>query len=195
MTSVLSNVLTRLQAAADGVEEAMRPYKPKNASQLRLKTDPAHRMMREAYKRRTSSDKTKDKRHDQLYYKRNKAQLQQRQRRSRQLHKHTSAVPDNQPFGLWCYEYVWVDGLHYSITIEGTRFEADCHAQRLNLQYLGELVDVYPVTETNLEEIQNNLPLATTHESNTSKDSKCIANVYAGRASTVTSGHAKREGS
>jgi hypothetical protein len=101
MTSVLAKVLDRLQAAT---EVSMRPYKPKNASQLRLKTDPAHRMMREAYKRRTSSDKTKDKRHDQLYYKRNKAQLQQRQRRSRQIHKNTSAA-DNETFGTWCYEY------------------------------------------------------------------------------------------
>lgn len=191
MKSVLSSALERLAVAAD-TETAMRPYKPKNASQLRLKTDPAHRMMREAYKRRTSSDKTKDKRHDQIYYKRNKSQLQQRNRRSRQLHK--SAL-DNQTTGAWCFEYAWADGLHYSITVHGTRYEADCHAQRLGLQYQGELVGVYALTDDGLQAIQNNLPLATTHESNTSKDPQCVANVYAGRASTVASGHAKREGS
>ncbi len=91
MTKRLSRILARIAIASTDVEEAMRPYKPKTPAQLRLKTDPAHRMMRDAYKRRTSTDKAKDHRQNQMYYKRNKAQLQQRQRRSRQLHKTPAA--------------------------------------------------------------------------------------------------------
>jgi hypothetical protein len=94
----------------------------------------------------------------------------------------------------WCYEYKWRDGLLYSVTIRGTRFEADTHAQRLCLKYSGELISVYPVDDKQLEAIHNNLPLATTHESNSGKDSSCIANVYAGRASTIASRHTIRKG-
>lgn len=86
----------------------------------------------------------------------------------------------------WCYEYTWTDGLHYSITIQGTRFEADSHAQRLGLTYGGELIAVYPVTDNELTAIQNNLLLATKYESNSGKDASCIANVYAGRACIAT---------
>ena len=90
--TILSQVVARLaRAESSDAETAMKPYKPKNPSQLRKKTDPAHRMMRDAYKRRTSTDKAKAARHDKVYYQRNKSQLKQRQKRSKQLHpKHNA---------------------------------------------------------------------------------------------------------
>jgi hypothetical protein len=80
MPSVLKSVLARM-------EMSMKPYKPKTPAQRRIKTDPAHTMMRQAYKRRTSTDKRKSTIYDKMYYRRNKAQIVQRQKRSRQLHK------------------------------------------------------------------------------------------------------------
>lgn len=92
MSKTLTQILSRLaRADSSDAETAMKPYKPKNPSQLRKKTDPAHRMMRDAYKRRTSTDKAKDLRHDKLYYQRNKSQIKQRQKRSKQLHPHHDA--------------------------------------------------------------------------------------------------------
>jgi hypothetical protein len=60
-TGILEQALARLQETSDS-ETAMRPYKPKTPAQMRLHTDPAHRMLREAYKRRTASDKNKEER-------------------------------------------------------------------------------------------------------------------------------------
>lgn len=173
---LIDRIIARLQS-----ETAMRPYKPKTPAQMRLKTDPAHRMMREAYKRRNGTDKTHDKKQDQLYYRKNKAQLKQRQRRSRMLHKSESSE-----FKHWCYEYVWEDGLRYGITIHGTRYEADCHAQRLQLIYSGELVEVFPVTDEELQRVQTQLTLAKTYENNSGQTSNSIvAHVYAGRPSVA----------
>lgn len=86
-TLLLNQVLSRIERhEASLVVLSMKPYKPKTPAQLRLKTDPAHRMMRDANKRRTSSDKAKESKRDKLYYRRNKSQLKQRQKRSKQLH-------------------------------------------------------------------------------------------------------------
>lgn len=81
MSVILSSVLARIE-----LEEAMRPYKPKTPAQMRLKTDPAHVMMRQAYKRRTGADKKKEALRDKAYIRRNKAQIMQRRKRSAQLH-------------------------------------------------------------------------------------------------------------
>jgi uncharacterized protein (DUF2147 family) len=172
---LLDIVLARL-TIADTVE-AMRPYKPKTGAQLREKTDPAHRMMRQAYKRRTSSDKTKDSRYDKVYYRRNKAQLKQRGKRSRQLHKSGAE-------NYWCYEYVWDDGLTYSMVIYSDRFAADCTAQRLNLKYKGMLSAIIPWS--NDQAANPELPLAHEQTYETSKN-KITASVYAGHKDIATS--------
>jgi hypothetical protein len=91
MSTRLTQILARLERTVDTVVQAMKPYKPKTPAQLRLKTDPAHRLMRDAYKRRTSTDKAKDHKYDKTYYQRNKSQIKQRQKRSSQIHKHPTA--------------------------------------------------------------------------------------------------------
>ena len=73
------------------LETAMRPYKPKMQPR-RLKNDPEHRLIRQALKHRTSGQKTLEQRKDKLYYKKNKNQLLQRNKRSRQLHKRPAAA-------------------------------------------------------------------------------------------------------
>jgi hypothetical protein len=177
---LLKQVQARLSLA--DTETAMRPYKPKTPVQLRPKTDPAHRMMREAYKRRTSTDKAKQKRYSDVYRRKNASQIKQRNKRSRMLHAGFADALQGGPISNWCYEYTWDDGLLYSMVIHGTRFEADCTAQRLGLRYGGELIAVYPVGDVVVDRIKNNLPLAKTHESNPSKNQASAA-VYAGCAS------------
>jgi hypothetical protein len=176
MTSILEQALARLQETSDS-ETAMRPYKAKTPAQMRLRTDPAHRMMREAYKRRTGSDKNKEERYRKAYYRKNKSQLEQRQKRSAQLHHSptpaTSASADAAPvqsnkcisnwvIGNWCYEYKWDDGLIYNIVIYGIRSETDRIARHLGLQNKGTYVGTYPTVEQELKSIQDQLPLAKT---------------------------------
>jgi hypothetical protein len=186
MSKILTAALERIAQAE--TETAMRPYKPKTGAQLRPKNDPAHRLMRQAYKRRTSGDKNRAHRLALIYRRKNAGQLKQRQKRSAQLHPNpmhrTTSAADDQTLGYWSYQYVWRDGLTYSLVLYGTRFGADCDAQRLGLQYGGELVDVILCDDTTLENIQKTLPLAARHESNSSKN-LCTAYVYAGHPYTI----------
>lgn len=172
---MLKSILARL-SLADTIQ-AMRPYKPKTGAQLRQKTDPSHRMMRQAYLRRTSTDKTKDARYDKTYYRRNKAQLRQRSKRSRQLHASANT------YGYYCYEYVWDDGLTYSIVIHDDREAADCHAQRLNLKFTGTLLSVMPVDDMLYNNTELKLAYTKTYE-NSSR--QITASVYAGHKNSAT---------
>lgn len=182
----LEQIAARLTLPQKTVE-AMRPYKPKTPTQLRQKTDPTHRMMREAYKRRTGSDKAKQSRYRAQYVRKNASQLKQRSKRSRMLHGADALSASSNPgqMGNWCYEYVWSDGLLYSIVIHGTRLEADCNAQRLGLRYGGELLAVYPADNDLVEQIKTCLPLAAQYE-NTPGNKQTRASIYAGRARLVS---------
>lgn len=193
MSKILLAALDRLENTAD--ETAMRAYKPKTGAQLRPKTDPAHRLMRQAYRRRTSGDKARQHRLSLMYRRKNASQIKQRQKRSHQLHpkpvhRLTSGL-DDQRVGYWCYSYVWRDGLRYSIVAYGTRLGCDSTAQRLNWMYDGELVSVTPTSHTQHDQIQQTLPLAAQHESDSSKNS-CSACVYAGHSNAVKIRHFTR---
>lgn len=168
--------VTPPQDAVDD-ETAMRPYKPKTPAQLRLKTDPAHRMMRDAYKRRTGTDKTKQQRYSKMYRRKNAAQIRQRSKRSRMLHEHHAS--------LQCYEYRWADdGLEYSIVVSGLPTATTLRLEQLEEQYGGEIIDTYAVTQEEHARIREHLPTAKTYE-NSEHDQRHAFYVYAGRASTA----------
>lgn len=179
---LLGQVNARLTRAsvADETETAMRPYKPKTGAQLRQKTDPSHRMMRQAYLRRTSTDKTKDARYDKIYYRRNKAQLRQRSKRSRQLHSSVSE------YAYHCYEYAWADGLKYSIVVYADQELADATAKRLNLMYQGSLSAVVPWDNSTNTKSELKLAYTKTYE-NFSR--QITASVYAGHKNSAARGN------
>ena len=153
----LTVIATRLMVDAGFIEQAMKPYKPKTASELKLKTDPAHRKEREAYKHRTSGDKMKDEKRRKEYYRRNKSQLQIRQKKSRMLH-HKPATPKpapkpavksaftNDEFGIWCCSYRIVDGRRFSLNLFGTYEEALSHAANLELSVDSKLESIIPAS-------------------------------------------------
>ena len=127
---------------------AMKPYKPKTATEKKIKTDPAHRMKREAYKRRSSQEKREAERYRKEYYRKNKSQLHQRQRKSRMLHKKktkTTAAFQLDDWGIWTCSYN-VNNARFGVNIYGSYEEALSHALNLELHLTGQLCDVIPAS-------------------------------------------------
>ncbi len=167
----LTVIATRLMVHAGFIEHAMKPYKPKTASELKPKNDPAHRKEREAYKHRTSGDKMKDEKRRKDYYRRNKSQLQIRQKKSRMLHKKpatpkpVSAKPavksafTHDEFGIWCCSYRVAQGGMFSMNLFGTYEQALSHAANLELSVDGKLETIIPASMNGnygLDNIGNN---------------------------------------
>lgn len=188
MKSLALKILARLEVVA------MKPYRAKTPQQLKPKTDAAHRMMRQAYKRRTSSDKTLDHKQAVIYYRKNKSQLKQRhaqsvKRHPKPVHRATSTfvVEDDSGEGYYSYEYQWSDGLCYSLILYGTRFETDSHARRLSLIYGGRVVGIYEAPDDiNLPSLPDS-SIPKVHETIKEYSSYKTCAVYAGRASTANS--------
>lgn len=145
---ILASVATRLMVDAGLMELAMKPYKPKTPSQLKLKNDIEHRKQREAYKHRDSGTKMKDEKYRENYYRKNKGQLKIRQKKSRQLHKKPTAVRSDfnkDDFAIWCCSYRTPHGL-FSLNMFGTYSEALSHAANLELSVDGKLEAIIPAS-------------------------------------------------
>lgn len=180
-------ILARLEVTA------MKSYRAKTAQQLKPKNDASHRMMRQAYKRRTSTDKTTDHKHDVLYYRKNKSQLKQRRLQSIKRHPkptpHAAGLtpPTDYDYGYYSYEYRWLDGLTYSIVLYGTAAQTQAHATRLSLAYGGKLIGVFDApNEIQLPSLPDS-SIPQVHETFKEHSDYKTCAVYAGRASVAYS--------